>query len=272
MIFLVILLIIIVIWLFLIFPGRRNIPEIFRRDYAHRGLHNNSETGEIPHIPENSLAAFELAAEKGFAIELDVQLSKDGEVYVFHDYDLFRMTGRKAKLSELSSDELDGLRLLDTDERIPRFSEVLELVSGRVPILVELKGESMDTSLCPKADAILSGYSGEYIVESFNPMLLFWYRKHRPEVIRGQLYTNVVKSNGFSALNLLLTGMLFNFLVRPDFVAYDKARPEAIPVVMTRLFGAGQYVWTIKSREEYLKKKKAFAIFEGFVPDGTAGK
>lgn len=263
----IILLIILALWVFLIFPGKRTIPEVFRRDYAHRGLHNNGDSGEIPHIPENSLPAFDLAASKGFAIELDVQLSNDGEVYVFHDYSLKRMTGRDAKLSELDSEELDELRLLDTDERIPRFTEVLEKVAGRVPILVELKGESMDTSLCPKTDTILSAYSGDYIVESFNPLLLFWYRKRRPDVIRGQLYTNVVKSNGFSALNLFLTGMLFNFLVRPDFVAYDKERPDSVPVALTRFFGTGQFVWTIKSREEYAKKKKALAIFEGFMPD-----
>lgn len=258
-----ILLIILLLYLFLIFPGRRQLPEKFRRDYAHRGLHDNS--GDNP-LPENSLAAFGIAAEKGFGIELDVQLSKDGEVYVFHDYSLERMTGCKSKLSELDSTELDKLRLLGTDEHIPRFKEVLDLVAGRVPILVELKGESLDSSLCPKTDSLLGEYKGAYIVESFNPMLLFWYRKNRPEVIRGQLYTNVVKSKGFTALNLCLTGMLFNFLARPDFVAYDKERPGALPVAITRLFGAGQFVWTIKSREEYDKKGKAFAIFEGFMP------
>ena len=255
-----VILIIIALWLFLIFPGHKKIPEVFKRDYAHRGLHDNKT------IPENSLAAFGLAADKGYAIELDVQLSKDGEVYVFHDYSLERMTGCKSKLSELDSSELDKLRLLDTDEHIPRFSEVIDLVNGRVPILVELKGESLNQSLCPKTDAILSAYKGDYIVESFNPLLLAWYKKHRPEVIRGQLYTNVVKSKGFSPLNLLLTGMLFNFLVRPDFVAYDKDRLNSLPVALTRLFGAGQYVWTIKTPEEYAKKGKAFAIFEGFEP------
>ena len=255
-----IILIILALWLFLILPGHRNIPRVFKRDFAHRGLHDNKT------IPENSLAAFGLAAQKGYAIELDVQLSKDGEVYVFHDYSLERMTGCKSKLSELDSYELDKLRLLGTDERLPRFNEVLQLVDGRVPILVELKGESLDQSLCPKTDEILSSYSGEYLVESFNPILLSWYKKHRPEVIRGQLYTNVVKSKGFSPLNLLLTGMLFNFLVRPDFVAYDKVRPNSLPVALTRLFGAGQYVWTIKTPEEYAKKGKAFAIFDGFEP------
>ena len=198
-----IILIILALWLFLILPGHRNIPAVFKRDYAHRGLHDNKT------IPENSLAAFGLAADNGYAIEL---------------------------------------------------------VKGRVPILVELKGESLNQSLCPKTDAILSAYKGDYIVESFNPLLLAWYKKHRPEVIRGQLYTNVVKSKGFSPLNLLLTGMLFDFLVRPDFVAYDKVRPNSLPVALTRLFGAGQYVWTIKTPEEYAKKGKAFAIFEGFEP------
>lgn len=263
MVILIILLIIAAIYIFLIKPGNRAISETASRDYAHRGLHADA--------PENSLAAFEAAAKAGYGIELDVQLSKDDEVYVFHDYSLERMTGCKAKLSELTSDELDSLRLDCGEERIPRLSQVLELVGGRVPLLVELKGESTDASLCPKADELLAAYSGEYIVESFNPMLLYWYRRHRPEIRRGQLYTNVVKAKGFSPLNLLLTLMAFNFLAKPDFIAYDKKRPNALPVLLTtRLFRCRSFVWTVQSADEYEKyseKGSALAIFESFLPE-----
>lgn len=259
-ILLIILLIIAAIYIFLVSPGNRALSETARRDYAHRGLHTDA--------PENSLTAFRLATEAGYGIELDVQLSKDGEVYVFHDYSLERMTGCKAKLSELCSDELDKLRLNGREEQIPRLSQVLGLVDGRVPLLVELKGESTDVSLCPKVDALLSSYGGEYIVESFNPLLLYWYRRNRPEVLRGQLYTNVVKSNGFTPLNLLLTLMAFNFLAKPDFIAYDEKRPGALPVLLTtRLFRRESFVWTVRSLSEYEKRGSSFAIFEGFLPN-----
>ena len=142
-------------------------------DYAHRGLHGET-------VPENSLLAFDLAAKEEYGIELDVQLSADGEVMVFHDYRLARMTGCEKKLCELTAAELSGLRLKGTDEKIPTFREVLALVDGRVPLLVELKGESTDTSLCPKVAELLREYGGAYCIESFNPLLLGKMRKQLP--------------------------------------------------------------------------------------------
>ena len=230
----------------------------------------SSASGETSRlIPENSLAAFRRAASRGFAVELDLQLSRDGEVYVFHDYDTERMTGHAGKLSDMTSDEIDALRLAGTDERIPRFSEVLKLINHAVPILVELKGESMDASLCPKADALLREYGEGYVIESFNPILLSWFRKNHPEVVRGLLYTNLMKSNRFKPLNVILWGMMLNFLARPAFIAYDKETSGSLPVRLAcGLFGAERFVWTIRTPEEYEKNSDAHAIFEGFLPDG----
>ena len=121
--------------------GRKPADERLLRPYAHRGLHGDG-------VPENSLEAFRLACEAGYGIELDVQTARDGTVVVFHDYNLSRMTGKDALLSELDLSELKSLRLYGTQESIPTLREVLDLVDGRVPILVELKGESLDTSLC----------------------------------------------------------------------------------------------------------------------------
>ena len=112
--------------------ARRPENESLLSDYAHRGLHGRG-------VPENSLKAFELACREGKGIELDVQLSRDGEVMVFHDYTLVRMTGVDKKLCELDRSELCELALAESDQKIPTFSEVLALVGGRVPILVELK-------------------------------------------------------------------------------------------------------------------------------------
>ncbi len=228
-------------------------------DYAHRGLHGSE-------IPENSLMAFSKAVEEGFGIELDVQLSKDGEVMVFHDYTLIRMTGEDAKLSDKTLAELKKLSLKNTQEKIPTFKEVLELVDGRVPLLVELKGESFDSSLCPRVAELLKGYKGEYCIESFNPLLIKDIKKYLPESFCGQLYTNVVRDKKkFSVLNIILTCMAFNFLACPHFVAFNKEDRNSLPVkITTGLYNAPKFVWTVKNQQEIetAHKNGEYAIFE----------
>ena len=199
---------------------RRGVPDELRCSYAHRGLHGNG-------IPENSMPAFRAAAEADFGIELDIQLSKDGQVMVFHDASLLRMTGCGKKLSELSLTELKALHLADTEARIPTLAEVLELVDGRVPLLVEFKGTAVDTGLCEKAAELLSNYNGPYCVESFNPMLLKKLRKLLPEARRGQLYSNFCrekKEKGKlpSPVEVLLSVLFFNLFAKPDFISLNR--------------------------------------------------
>lgn len=214
-------------------------------DYAHRGLHGNG-------VPENSLEAFELACSNGYGIELDVQLSKDGKVMVFHDYTLIRMTGVDKKLCELDCEELRAISLAGTEQKIPTFEEVLSLVNGRVPILVELKGENTNTSLCPKVAEILRAYSGDYCIESFNPLLVKDMKKYLPNSYRGLLYTNVCRDKKKkSALNIIISGMMLNFLARPDFIAYNKLDRDSFLVKLTtKFYHAPKFVWTIKGEEE----------------------
>lgn len=214
-------------------------------DYAHRGLHGGD-------IPENSLAAFSLAAERGYGMELDVQLSKDGVVMVFHDYTLVRMTGHSGKLSDLTYKELKELRLKNTDQSIPTLSEVLSLVDGRVPILVELKGESLNADLCQKTAELLKDYKGPYCIESFNPLLIRKIQSYLPDAYIGQLYTNVCRDKkNYSPVHILLTAMAFNFLAKPDFIAYNKKRRNSLPVKLTtRFYRATPFVWTVKSDAE----------------------
>ena len=228
-------------------------------DYAHRGLHTDT-------IPENSLAAFEAACEAGFGIELDIQLSKDGEVMVFHDYTLIRMTGKDAKVKDLTCAELRELSLSGTGQTVPTFAEVLSLVNGRVPLLVELKGEDLNTDLCSKAAELLRDYAGDFCIESFNPLLIRAMRKHLPDVYYGQLYTNVCKDKKKrSALNVLLTAMAFNFLARPDFIAYNYLYRDSLPVgLTTKLYTAERFVWTVRDRDELNRchENGEYAIFE----------
>lgn len=239
--------------LLLVRPKVKNAPNAaLTRAYAHRGLHGNG-------IPENSLAAFEAACERGVGIELDVQLSKDGEVMVFHDYTLNRMTGVDNKLCKLDAQELCSLSLDGTEQNIPTFAQVLELVGGRVPLLVELKGEDFNTSLCAKVASLLWAYKGDYCIESFNPLLIKEIKKQLPEAYCGLLYTNVCRDKKKTgALNLLLTWMALNILAKPNFIAYNQADRRSLPVrITTCLYRAPKFVWTVRTDAEMLDAKRA---------------
>ena len=196
------------LWLFLIAPrARKKAVAPFLRPYAHRGLWGGA-------VPENSLAAFRAAADAGFAIELDIQLSKDGEVVVFHDYTLTRMCGVDAHVKGLTAAELSAMSLGGTEQKIPTFREVLDTVGGRVPLLIELKGEDFSTALVPAALGVLADYKGAWCMESFNPLLLRAVKKHAPHAVRGLLVTDLIrdKKEGSKLRNFALSAMLLNFL------------------------------------------------------------
>ena len=133
--------------------------------YAHRGLHDNATEA-----PENSMAAFRKAADAGFGIELDIQLTKDKIPVVFHDFTLKRVCGGEGKISDYTYEELQQFHLCDSVEKIPKFEDVLKMVDGKVPLIVEFKIERTDLSLCPLADKMLRAYKGMYCMESFNPL------------------------------------------------------------------------------------------------------
>ncbi|HIT62490.1 MAG TPA: glycerophosphodiester phosphodiesterase, partial [Candidatus Caccovivens faecavium] len=132
---------------------------------AHRGLHDKVS-------PENSLSAFEKAVENGYAIELDVQLLADDTVVVFHDESLSRMTGNDGYIKFLNKEDLKVLKLGNSKEHIPTFEEVLKLVNGRTPLLIEIKNQFKVGKLEQKVIALLKDYKGEYAVQSFNPFSL----------------------------------------------------------------------------------------------------
>ena len=181
------------------------------------------------------------------------------------------MCGAKGKVSELTLEELRRFRLLGTEEGIPTLSEVLEVVNGQVPLLVELKGESTNDDVCLATARLLDEYEGVFSVESFNPLLLRWFKTHRPEVARGQLVTNMMKTrkDGNKLLNFLLTSLLLNFLSRPDFIACDiKHMGGPSFYICVKLFRAKQVYWTVKSRDDFdaIREAEAYSIFEGFIP------
>ena len=177
---------------FLLAPGtanRRQKAAFSGVNFAHRGLHNREKT-----VPENSIEAFRLAARQGYGIELDVQLTKDGHVVVFHDDTLDRVCGVEGRVDEMTYGELCKLRLCGSEYSVPLLSEVLAVVRGRGPIIVELKPGKRNKELCRRTYEVLSAYRGEVCIESFHPMIVSWFRFHAPEFIRGQL---AMPANGY---------------------------------------------------------------------------
>lgn len=247
--------------------GRRKKTEEFfagQTKYAHRGLHGGG-------VPENSLAAFDLACKAGYGIELDVHVTADGELVVFHDDTLSRMCGVDEKTESKTLAELRSLTLGGTQEHIPSFREVLDLVDGRAPIIVEIKGTSMkNMRVCELTAEMLDTYAGAYCIEAFNPIFVSWWKKNRKHVVRGQLSNRMKKEDsGQSPLvNFLLTNLMLSFLARPDFVAYCAGNRKELSFCFARLLGAYPVGWTIRTEEDVEVCKKDFKaiIFENVRP------
>ena len=254
--------------LFLIFPATRRHPDrkILSGLYiAHRGLHDIDGSGE-----ENSLPAFRFAAENGFAAENDIHLTADGEVVVFHDDTLDRMCGVSGKVEEKTLSELKKLRLGGTDEQIPTLKECLDVVGGRVPMLIEFKVvDGNHKALCAAADKILSDYKGKYFIQSFYPSVLTWYKANRPDICRGQLAE--VFGSDKPAFYKLLSCLITNVVTRPDFVSYNFMHKNFFFRRLAVWLGAFSVGWTFRKKEQVAGAKQDFAtyIFENFLPDSV---
>ncbi|MBR1829799.1 MAG: hypothetical protein IJ781_09905 [Atopobiaceae bacterium] len=240
--------------------------------YAHRGLHDNRTPA-----PENSLAAFRLAREWGYGSELDVHLTADDQLVVIHDSRLQRACGVEGVVEDKSLAELADLRLFGTHEGIPTFESVLDVYEGGMgpcpPLVVEIKTHGDNYArLTERVMAALDTHQVPYCVESFDPRVLWWLRRNRPEVVRGQLSENFVVDKdsdlGF-ARGFTHGALIFNVFARPDFVAYRHDHRRRVAVWLAcRLLGARLVTWTIKSPEELAEVEDAggVGIFEGFEP------
>ena len=246
---------------FLVAPRMFHKPDVSALrgvHYAHRGLHDN--TGDAP---ENSMKAFKKAVDAGYGIEMDVQLTKDKIPVVFHDETLIRMCGVEGKVWEYTFDELQELHLAESEEKIPKFEDVLALVDGKVPLIIEYKLDVPSTEVCEIADPMLQNYDGVYCIESFHPYAVKWYREHRPEVIRGQLSQDFGKVEKYKGklLYWMLSNLLTNVLTRPDFIAYNHKDADMFSRKVCSMMGALPVAYTIKSQEEYEKAKDKFELF-----------
>lgn len=261
-------LVVIILYFAAIMPRMVNRPDDSHLQgwfYAHRGLHDNQSDA-----PENSMAAIRKAVEAGYGIEFDVQLTKDRIPVVFHDETLKRVCGEKGNVRDYTYRELQQFRLLDSGEQIPLFTDVLEFVNGQVPLIIEIKVHEDYSKVCSHVDVVLETYKGAYCIESFQPQAVRWYKKHRPEVVRGQLSCQL---NGgkerFSLAKWAATNLLANFISKPDFIAYDHKYAENVSRKICRnIYKALSVAWTIRSQEELEKANGEFDlfIFEGFIP------
>lgn len=233
--------------------------------YAHRGLHGEN-------IPENSLAAFRAALQKGYGAELDVHLLKDGNLAVIHDYSLLRTAGCDVQIEDLTAADLANYSLAN-GEHIPLFSEVLQLWNGQTPLIIELKSTTENfAALTDAAVAEMKDYKGLWCIESFDPRCVRHLKQHHPKVIRGQLSENFLKSPESELslpLKLAMALLLPNFLTRPNFVAYRFSDRKMLPLQLCRRLRRIPIVtWTIKTQEDFdLAKAEGYIpIFEGFLP------
>lgn len=234
--------------------------------YAHRGLHNSERS-----VPENSEKAFRLAVRYGYGAELDVHLSRDKRLVVMHDESLKRTAGLDMRICDVKADELARLRLEQTTQEIPYLEDILPIFDGQAPLIIEIKPCGKNYArLTYRVCKLLDNYPNlKFCIESFDPRVLIWLRRNRPEILRGQLSMNFLKERaGTKWLTaFVMTNLLLNIFTQPDFIAYryeDRKHPAVW--LCKKLWGTQEFSWTIRSQEtaDDAVEHGAIPIFEGF--------
>lgn len=229
---------------------RADIPKwLTKTPVAHRGLHDIAKG-----VPENSLLAFRKAIDAGYAIETDVRITGDKQVVVFHDPDLTRLCGREGIVCRMPLADLKPLKLLGTEETVPSFRDLLDLVQGTVPLVVEIKkdkGEQVGP-LESSVARMLQHYPGPFVIQSFNPRTVKWFEKNAPQIIRGQISTDLANmTKGLSWFTRLqLKRALMTGYGNPDFLAYDVRDLPSEITAAARRRGLPILSWTVRTPGE----------------------
>jgi len=231
---------------------------LFDKEIAHRGLYNNT-------VCENSKSAFSNAIAQNVSIELDVQMTHDEELIVFHDENSFRLTNQSFDVSATSYALLKELKLLDTQEGIPLLQEVLNLVQGKVPLLIEIKNNQFDTKIEIKLAQMLDEYKGEVAVCSFNYQSIKWFSQHRPNILRGLNFGDRAHY-GFKDF---LEFLYYFDRSEPNFVSLDYTLLDTFIVSYCRFLKIPLLCWTIDSQE---KKEKALKKVQGIIVEQMSGE
>ncbi|HHW12700.1 MAG TPA: glycerophosphodiester phosphodiesterase [Firmicutes bacterium] len=251
-----------------------NFPWLYHPLIAHRGLHDNNHL-----VPENSMPAFAKAIEEGYAIELDVAMTNDQQLVVYHDKKLRRGMGVDRYLAELTFAELSAYKIFGSEQTVPLFRDVLSLVAGRVPLFIEVKNEGKVGEMERRLYEELQGYPGPYAIMSFNPFTLQWFRQNAPEVPRGQLAGSFEVSDyeveyaGTTRLpwykKIVLEHLLLNFISRPHFIAYEIKNTSPDRLARLKKLGIPLLGWTVKNKAEYEEYKGKFdnLIIDAVLPE-----
>ena len=247
-------------------PGKAGAAPFRGLMAAHRGLYEKDQS-----VPENSLEAFKRAAAYGCGVELDVQLSKDGAVVVFHDDTVDRMTTEKGRVDSFTLAELQAMPLKGTAHRMPLFTDVMAVLDGVSPTIVELKSTPNYKELCEKTLAILRTCKGPYCVESFDPRIVRWFYLHAPDIVRGQLteaYSYWRKAGLPLWRCLMMHTLCINFLTHPQFIAFGRGH-RPLCMLLGRRLGTMTVFWTERpdSDHELLAKRYDCRIFEHYRPE-----
>lgn len=221
---------------------------MFEKSYiiAHRGIHDNKT------IYENTLESFKLALKQGLIIELDIRLTKDNQIIVFHDNNTKRITKQNKIIEENTYKELNNQNII----HIPLFGEVLKLVNGKVPLLIEIKptNKNIENILMDQ----LKNYKGKYAIQSFNPKVLYWFKRNYPKVLRGQLSHKYTKQKLSSVKKLILSNMLLNSITKPNFISYKYNELSIEQIKKLKKKNIRVIGWTITNEREFNHYKKYY--------------
>ncbi len=225
---------------------------------AHRGLHKNKM------IPENSMLAFKAAIEKNYAIEFDINITKDNQIVVFHDDDLNRLCNKKENIEDVSYDFLKDLNLYESNEKIPLLKELLDEVAGKIPLIIEIKKHKNIGLLENILLEMLKEYKGEYFICSFEKDILLWLEKNKPKEIRGLIFESLpIKFKKYEKIAFLYK----YFKSKADFISLEDKLIDSSIYDFCKKKELDILVWTIKDKKSFqnIDKKVSAVIFENFI-------
>lgn len=214
---------------------------------SHRGIYDNKI------VFENSIEAIKNAAKKGYIIEIDIHLTKDNKLVVFHDYNIKRITGENMIVENHTYEELNKQKII----HIPLLEEILLILNGKVPLLIEIKQKKKVGILEQKLIETLKNYNGQYAIQSFNIKTVYWFKKNYPNILRGQLSSKYKKSKIPLIKKIILKNMLFNFITKPNFISYkyNELTIKKITKLKKKYIVLG---WTITTKKDYNKYIKYY--------------